>query len=280
MTVGSRHVRGLREDGGEIIARISRRGMSARRHDGDDEAEIYECFPDSAPRARSPRSRYHCAMRFRSGLLVLALHLFPTLVVAQQRGDLIVATEQITESAFAQTVILLLHSADDGAVGVAINRPTWVTTTELFPELDETHRYRGPIFHGGPLAQATVLALSASERLAEGDREPIVPGIYMSSNLDLFGALVEDATDDTPLRFYAGHASWGPGQLDEEIGAGAWRTVAASAALIFDADPRSLWRRLAAFADGMSVRERPADAPHPTRARTAEASREAYTSAE
>ena len=219
-------------------------------------------------------------MRYRSCLLGLASCLFPLLLGAQQRGDLIVATEQITEAAFAETVILLLHYADDGAVGVAINRPTWVTTTELFPELDATHRYRGPIFHGGPLAQATVLALSASESLAEGDREPIVPGVYMSSNLDLFEALVEDMTEETPLRFYAGHASWGPGQLDEEIGAGAWRTIGASATLIFDADPRSLWRRLAAFADGMSVRERPADGPLTGRARYAVASREAYTSAE
>lgn len=105
-------------------------------------------------------------MMFRHRVLACAASLFPLLVAAQQRGDLLVATEQIDEAAFAETVILLLHYADDGAVGVAINRPTWVTTTEVFPDLAGTHRYRGPVYHGGPLAQTTVLALSGSPRLA------------------------------------------------------------------------------------------------------------------
>ena len=219
-------------------------------------------------------------MALRNHFLPLAACLCPLLAAAQERGDLLVATAQIGQEAFAETVILLLHYADDGAVGVAINRPTWVTTTELFPELEDTHRYRGPVFHGGPLAQATVLALSSSERLAEGDREPIVQGVYMSSNVSLFETLVEETTDNAQLRFYAGHASWGPGQLDEEISAGAWRTVTASASLIFDADPDSLWDRLAAAADGMTVHESAAPAHRSAQTQTDRAPREAYAHVE
>lgn len=193
-------------------------------------------------------------MMSRYRVLSIFVWMLPCLVAAQQRGDLLVATEQITEQAFAETVILLLHYADDGAVGVAINRPTWVTTTELFPELEDTHAYRGPVFHGGPLAQATVLALSGDARLAEGDREPVVTGVYMSSNTGLFETLVEETNDAARLRFYAGHASWGPDQLDEEVAAGAWRMMPASAALIFDPDPGSLWDRLAVSDTGMIVR--------------------------
>lgn len=204
-------------------------------------------------------------MLFRDRVICLVACSLPLLVGAQERGDLLVATDQITEETFTETVILLLHYADDGAVGVAINRPTWVTTTELFPELEDTHRYRGPVFHGGPLAQATVLALSGSARLAEGEREPVVEGVYMSSNVGLFETLVEEANDDAQLRFYAGHASWGPGQLDEEVAAGAWRTVSASASVIFDADPSSLWDRLAAAGTGMTVHRHPAATPQTER---------------
>ena len=215
-------------------------------------------------------------MMFRYRVLSLVACLFPLLVGAQERGDLLIATEQITDEVFTETVILLLHYADDGAVGVAINRPTWVTTTELFPELEDAHSYRGPVFHGGPLAQATVLVLSSGARLAEGDREPIIDGVYMSSNLDLFESLVEETNDDAQLRFYAGHASWGPGQLDEEIASGAWRTATASALLIFDADPSSLWDRLTAPGTGMIVHERPAAAPQPAQAEMDRALQEAY----
>lgn len=219
-------------------------------------------------------------MVFRCRLLSLVACLFPLLTAAQERGDLLIATEQLTEEAFAETVILLLHYADDGAVGVAINRPTWVTTTELFPALEDTHRYRGPVFHGGPLAQATVLALSSSARLAEEDREPIVEGVYMSSDVSLFETLVEETADNTQLRFYAGHASWGPGQLDEEVSAGAWHTVTANASLIFDADPGSLWSRLAASADGMTVHENPAPARHSAQSRKDRSPRETYANVE
>lgn len=219
-------------------------------------------------------------MPLRYRVLSVVACLFPLLVGAQERGDLLIATEQITDEVFTETVILLLHYGDDGAVGVAINRPTWVTTTELFPELDDVHRYRGPVFHGGPLAQATVLALCSSGRLAEGDREPIIDGVYMSSNLDLFESLVEEMNEDAQLRFYAGHASWGPGQLDEELASGAWRTATASASLIFDADPSSLWDRLTAPGAGMTVRENPAAAPQPVQAHTGLALQEAYANAE
>ncbi|NIW23234.1 MAG: hypothetical protein GWN29_00955 [Gammaproteobacteria bacterium] len=219
-------------------------------------------------------------MSVRYRVLSLLACLLPSLAATQERGDLLIATEQITEGAFAETVILLLHYADDGAVGVAINRPTWVTTTELFPELEDTHRYRGPVYHGGPLARATVLALSASAQLAAEDREPIVEGVYMSSNVGLFETLVEESNDGAELRFYAGHASWGPGQLDEELAAGAWHTVSASASLIFDSDPGSLWERLALSGTGMSVHRIPPAASKPARARTHRARREAYTNAE
>ncbi|NNC64408.1 MAG: YqgE/AlgH family protein, partial [Gammaproteobacteria bacterium] len=150
----------------------------------------------------------------------------------------------------------------------------------LFPELDDTHSYRGPVFHGGPLAQATVLALSGSEQLAEGEREPIVAGVYMSSDVNLFETLVQERNDDAQLRFYAGHASWGPGQLEEEISAGAWRTVTASASLIFDPDPGSLWDRLATSGTGMTVRRAPAAPPRSAQARIDRSVREAFANAE
>jgi putative AlgH/UPF0301 family transcriptional regulator len=102
----------------------------------------------------------------------------------------------------------------------------------------------------------------------------------MSSNVDLFETLVQERNDDAQLRFYAGHASWGPGQLEEEISAGAWRTVAASASLIFDPDPGSLWDRLATPGTGMTVHRMPAAPPRSAHARVDRSPREALANAE
>jgi putative transcriptional regulator len=178
-------------------------------------------------------------------LLLLAM-LMPVAAMSQERGTLLVATEQVTEEAFAETVILLLHYGADGAIGVAINRPTWVSTREVFPDFNYLRAYRGRVFHGGPLAQATVLVLS--RRVGRNsDDEPLVDDVYMSPDPALLEAEFDASEDDdNVLRFYAGHASWRPDQLDEEIAAGAWRVVPGSAAAIFDAEPESLWRRLTA----------------------------------
>jgi len=219
-------------------------------------------------------------MLFRHCVLVLVAGLCALPAAAQERGELLIATEQISDEAFAETVVLLLHYADEGAIGVAINRPTWVTTTELFPDLDYMHSYRGPVFHGGPVAQATVLVLSRDARLGDGDRDAVIDGVYMTSDLSLLEDLLDATNDRSQLRFYAGHASWGPGQLDEEIAAGAWRPVAASSLLIFDADPDSLWPRLAALGAGMTVHEGPAATPQPAGANASQRPREAYANIE
>ena len=123
---------------------------------------------------------------------------------------LLVAAEQVTEEAFAETVILLLHYDTDGAIGVAINRPTWVSTREVFPDFSYLRAYRGRVFHGGPVAQATVLVLSR-RTARNSDDQPLVDDVYMNSDPALLEAEFDAFEDDDDvLRFYAGHATWRP----------------------------------------------------------------------
>jgi putative transcriptional regulator len=191
------------------------------------------------------------ALHVLVGLCTFAM---PLLAAAQERGAVLVATEQIADEAFGETVVLLLHVGADGAIGVAINRPTWVSTREVFPELGYLHRYRDRVFHGGPLAQATVLVLRRTQSPSTADSNPLVDDVYMSSDLELLETEIDRLRDDGVLRFYAGHASWRPGQLDEEIEAGAWRVLDSSAGVIFDPEPTTLWNRLNAQDTQFTVR--------------------------
>jgi putative transcriptional regulator len=186
-------------------------------------------------------------------LAALALTLTPLIGAAQERGALLVASERVPDPRFSKTVLLLLHYDTDGAIGIAINRPTWVSAAQLFPGLPYMQRYRGRIFHGGPLAQANVLVLSRGAESSEPQAEPLLEDIYASTNLEFLEQRV-DATTDEVMRFYAGHASWGPGQLDEEIEAGSWRVVSASAERIFSEQPLALWGQLAVSGAEMRAR--------------------------
>ncbi len=55
--------------------------------------------------------------------------------------------------------------------------------------------------------------------------------------------LATHAGPDT-LRFFIGYAGWGPGQLEAEMEAGAWRVIQSNADTVFDSEPESLWERV------------------------------------
>ncbi|MCW2670357.1 MAG: hypothetical protein JWO27_2254, partial [Frankiales bacterium] len=49
-------------------------------------------------------------------------------------GRLLVATPALTEPTFARTVVLLLqHGAQEGALGVVVNRPSGTALGEVLP---------------------------------------------------------------------------------------------------------------------------------------------------
>lgn len=213
----------------------------------------------SGDAARCHRWRYDGAVNLAKLAVGCGLALNLSFALGQDAGSLLVASSELEDEPFRETVVLLVHHAQEGAVGVAINRPTWVTTRDVFPRVDYLHAYRGEVFHGGPLAQATILILTRGLP-PSGDVRPLLDDIFMHSNLDALEATFDRRVHDpSALRFYAGHASWGPGQLEEEIADGAWTVVPGSAPLIFDAAPETLWRRLAARDSHLTVEQRDPD---------------------
>jgi putative transcriptional regulator len=45
-------------------------------------------------------------------------------------------------------------------------------------------------------------------------------------------------------RVFAGHAGWGPGQLEAELEEGAWIVEPATGGDVFSDEPSSLWQRI------------------------------------
>jgi putative transcriptional regulator len=65
----------------------------------------------------------------------------------------------------------------------------------------------------------------------------------------IMAAIVQLGPQDT-VRIYSGFAGWAPGQLDHEIGLGAWRVLPASSAQIFTDHPELLWDKLNRESEG------------------------------
>lgn len=145
------------------------------------------------------------------------------------RGNLLVATPALTEPTFARTVILLLeHSAADGALGIVVNRPTDAPLANVVPAVEELASGPRVLFEGGPVSRTTAIGLGVVDARAVATGAPadawapVVPPL-VTVDLDYDPALL--AASLRALRVFAGYAGWSPGQLEGEIAEGSWYVV-------------------------------------------------------
>jgi putative transcriptional regulator len=180
-----------------------------------------------------------------AGLVLLAA---ATPAAAQRAADgmLLIAAPTIEDPNFDRTVVLVLRHDDNGTLGVIVNRPTTLDPATVFPELAPgIDGYAGTLYRGGPVSPARVLFLVRGLAAATVEGPEVVEKVFLSGDPESLTDIVRFATGTDELRIFAGHAEWVPGQLDSEIAAGGWRTIPASAELVFHADAPRLWAELA-----------------------------------
>lgn len=133
-------------------------------------------------------------------------------------------------------MLVVEHSAD-GALGLVLNRPSETTVGEALPELGGMIEPEADVLVGGPVQQSSVIVLAAFE-------DPSDAALLAFDDVGILGTTParETATPDVRVaRAFAGHAGWGPGQLDGELERGDWILEPARHADAFAPDPRELW---------------------------------------
>jgi putative transcriptional regulator len=160
--------------------------------------------------------------------------------VAPARGRLLVATRELQDPNFAETVILIIEHDEGGTLGVVINRPSQVRPADLFPRLAGARDYQGRLYYGGPIALLNAFALIRAVQPPR-DAEHVFDNVYASGSLTV---LADNPGSEERVRLYMGHAGWAPGQLDAEIAWGSWQVMPGDAGLVFANDSESVWRSL------------------------------------
>jgi putative transcriptional regulator len=158
------------------------------------------------------------------------------------RGRLLVAAPGLTEESFHRAVILVVEHTDDGALGVALNRPGGVPIGEILEGWEPVATSPAVMYVGGPVERDAILALGA-HRDPEGATEAgttIVIGTI--GVVDLSRDPDDVAAELTGLRLFSGYAGWSPGQLDAELDAGGWLVVDAEPGDVLTDRSASLWR--------------------------------------
>ena len=157
-------------------------------------------------------------------------------------GRLLVAEPLLGDPNFERTVVLVIEHADQGALGLVLNRPTDVTVAETLPEWRELASEPAVLHVGGPVEERSGWCLARIA--AHDDLEGFVPVVGDLGLLDLSVEPAELGGRVTDLRLYAGYSGWGPHQLDHELAADAWFVVDAEPDDPFLPKGDTLWQRI------------------------------------
>ena len=153
------------------------------------------------------------------------------------RGQLLVAGPALDDPNFHRTVLLVGEHGEDGAMGVVLNRPAPVTVAEAVPPLGELVSEGERVYVGGPVQPRAVVVLADFVHAADVD-DPVL------GTVGFLPGTIESADDVGPVRMvrvFAGYAGWSSGQLEDELGEGAWLVLPARVEDVFSADPERLW---------------------------------------
>ena len=175
------------------------------------------------------------------------------------KGQLLVASHELQGPNFAESVVLLLHYDENGAIGLIVNRPTDVPPSATLGELEELNDYDGTLYFGGPVAGFEMrVLLYTDQSLAVA--LPVFDRVYLAPFDD--GLLERLPADSSHMRFYVGYAGWAPGQLEHELQRGSWHIRSATVETVFAEDEDAVWKKLvppliyqAANEVGFNVRE-------------------------
>ena len=160
-------------------------------------------------------------------------------------GQLLVATPEMRDPRFVETVIYMVKHSAEGAFGLVINRPLAKGPVEDLLKgfgIDSSGAKGEIIVHyGGPVSPRAGFVLHSDDVLLE-ESAKVATGIAMTSDPKLIEAMAQGKGPRQSL-FILGYAGWAPGQLEGELKAGSWFVVSGDKALIFGEDADRKWQQ-------------------------------------
>ena len=134
----------------------------------------------------------------------------------------LIATENIRDSRFEKTVILMLEHDEKGAIGIVVNKPMGtISLGSLISKVKDKsinkkklYDVKIPIYWGGPVDDHKILILHSKDYKNESTKE--YNNLSTSSDLKTLVQIAEKKGPNKSL-VVLGLAAWNIGQLDGEI---------------------------------------------------------------
>ena len=167
-------------------------------------------------------------------------------------GRLVVASENMGDPRFRNTVILMVEHNAGGAMGLIVNVPLGaIPVARLFERLGLAPPAVAPgaageiaVYYGGPVENERGFLVHSADVVVDGSIL-VGEGVAMTADAEMMDKIGRGEGPERSL-FTFGYSGWGPQQLESEFARDAWFTIPFDPALVFAADPARSWERAAA----------------------------------
>jgi putative transcriptional regulator len=194
---------------------------------------------------RTLRSRLWTSLCCVLLLIVALLHPAHRLAAQQESnfaGRLLVATPEMKDPRFVESVIYIVRHSHEGTLGLLINRPlARAPIGDVIKGSGIDGAREITVHYGGPVNPRQGFVLHSDDFVLENSTK-VTDGIAMTSDTRIVN---EISIGKGPRQFLLmiGYAGWAPGQLEEEIKAKSWFLISADKELIFDKRTEQKWQR-------------------------------------
>lgn len=159
-------------------------------------------------------------------------------------GHLLIAMPNLADPNFWQAVVLLgVHSDDEGAFGLIINRTLDIDLHEILTELGEeaVPGELPDVFGGGPVQPSHGFVLyERGQHVVADDEIAVSDSIVVSGSTETLARLTR-AAGDRRYFLLLGYAGWYPGQLEREIEENSWVVAPLDTSIVFDVPVEERW---------------------------------------
>lgn len=160
-------------------------------------------------------------------------------------GQLLIAMPGMQDPRFAKTLVYMCSHEAEGAMGLVINRVLDnLTFQDLLKQLDidEPDADRSMDIHfGGPVESGRGFVLHTLDYVQDSTLV-IDENHALTATVDVVRAIAGGRGPDQHI-LALGYAGWAPGQLDGEIKANGWLSVAPDSDLVFGSEQEGKWER-------------------------------------
>ena len=163
------------------------------------------------------------------------------------KGNLIVASPNIYDSKFKESVIVIFENTKDMSWGLTINKYMGLVSLRNFLNKSELIKMKEkkildvkiPIYWGGPVEQQRYFILHSKDYKNENTK--VYKNFFMTSDTETLIKIAENKGPKNKL-IIVGISSWGEGQLEGEMERNDWLISKIDENFIFEEDKNKIWK--------------------------------------